>query len=488
MNTRNTNPWWDTASRDEIHHRQDALLRRFLKDRVVPFSTYYGKLFKDRGIAVGDIHGTDDLNLLPFTSKAELENPRDFVIVPDEAVLMRQWSTLRYAAIHGPTAAKVMLEEELRPIFLTSTTGRSAAPVPFLYTQHDLANLQECGRRLMVVCKSDPGWRHLNAFPFAPHLAFWLAHYAGIGFNTFLLSTGGGKTLGTVGNLNLIAKIKPDAIIAMPTFAYHLLQQASATNLRWENLKRVVLGGEKLPAGMRRKLRALCEELGSPDVAIMSTYGFTEAKSAWSECMTAAGAAPTGFHTYPDMTFIEIVDPQTGERVPDGHPGEIVCTPLDARGTVVLRYRTGDLIEGGLTYEPCPVCGRTCPRLLGKISRVSDVHRLHIDKLKGTLVDFNVLENLLDDTDGLGAWQIELRKRYDDPLETDEVLVHVVPIDGTNPEILRQRIADRFTRAVEFKPNETIFHSWDEIRRMQGVGEELKERKVVDHRTKPEAV
>src|SRR5690606_23306282 len=143
----------------------------------------------------------------------------------------------------------------------------------------------------------------------------------------------------------------------------------------------------------------------------------------WTECMPPEGEETTGFHTYPDMVFLEVIDPETGDRVPDGQPGEIVCTPLDARGTVVIRYRTGDLIEGGITYEPCPHCGRTCPRLLGKISRVSDIRELNVNKLKGTLVDFNALENLLDDTDGLGTWQIELRKRHDDPWETDQVFV-----------------------------------------------------------------
>jgi Tfp pilus tip-associated adhesin PilY1 len=54
-----------------------------------------------------------------------------------------------------------------------------------------------------------------------------------------------------------------------------------------------------------------------------------------------------------------------------------------------LRYSTGDIAEGGLTWEKCPNSGRTCPRLLGPITRVSEVKELHIDKLKGTLVNFN---------------------------------------------------------------------------------------------------
>lgn len=475
------NPWWENPSRDEIHRRQNALLRRYLRQRLVPFTPYYRKLFADHDIDARDIRSTDDLTQLPFTSKRDLANPRDFVISPDPADLKRQWSTILSAITRGPGRTQAALERELRPILLTSTTGRSSEPVPFLYTQHDIERLKEGGRRMMQLCQSRTDWRHLNAFPFAPHLAFWLAHYAGTGFGTFMLSTGGGKTMGTEGNLRLIDKIDPEAILGMPTFLYHLLQQGTENGSRWTKLKRLVLGGEKVPAGMRRKLRALCAELGSPDVAIMSTYGFTEAKVAWTECLPNDPDKSSGFHLYPDMAFIEIIDPDTGERVPDEHPGEIVITPLDARGSVLLRYRTGDLIEGGITYKPCPHCGRTCPRLLGKISRVSDVKRLHIDKLKGSLVDFNALENLLDDTDDLGAWQLEIRKRNDDPLATDVIIVHAVATDG-DTRGLRATIEKRFRQTTEFSPDDIVFHSSEEMRKMQQVGKALKEMRVVDNR------
>jgi phenylacetate-CoA ligase len=478
-----TSTWWANAPREETHRRQGALLKRFLQTRAVPFTAFYRNMFSENSIDPRDIRTTDDLIKLPFTSKADFTNPRDFVIIPDEAVLKKQWRTILRGLSIGTTRTKSALEKELRPILLTSTTGRSSAPVPFLHTAHDLARLEEGGRRLMQLCQSDSSNRHVNAFPFAPHLAFWQAHYAGTGHNTFVLSTGGGKTVGTDGNIRIIDKIDPDAIIAMPTFLYHLLQEGTAAGSRWKNLKRLVLGGEKVPAGMRRKLKELCSEMGAPDVAIMSTYGFTEAKMAFTECLTTNGDEPSGFHIYPDMCFIEIIDPETGNRVPDKTPGEIVLTQLDSRGTIVLRYRTGDLIEKGITSEPCPHCGRTCPRLLGKISRVSDFKNLHIDKLKGTLVDFNSLENILDDTEGLGAWQVELRKRNDDPFESDIVIVHAAIMKG-DEEHLRESIHDRFLRSTEFAPNEIKFHTWDEMRKMQGVGKELKEQKVKDSRPK----
>jgi len=482
MISKRKNQWWENASPDEIKRRQSILLHALLKNRIVPFAAHYRRMFEENGLTADDIKSTDDLVKLPFTSKRDLGETRDFVIIPDEAVLKKQWWTLRKVLRYGPRRAKEMLAEELRPIHMTSTTGRSSEPVPFLYTKHDLDNLEIGGKRLMEICQADNSWRIINAFPFAPHLAFWQAWYAGLGHTCFVLCTGGGKVMGTEGNVNMINKIQPDAVIAMPTFLYHLMQEAASQGVKCPNLKRLVLGGEKVPMGMRKKLRELSAAIGAPDVQIISTYGFTEAKLAFAECCPPSGEEPSGFHLYPDMAFVEVIDPDTGERVPDGAPGEIVFTPLEARGSVVLRYRTGDLIEGGITYEPCPHCGRTSPRLVGKISRVSDIKRLHIDKVKGTLVDFNTLEHLLDDTEGVGAWQIELRKHNDDPLERDEIIVHAAAISDTGSTAIEESIAQRMRDATELSPNAIYFHSWDTMREMQGVGKELKEQKVVDNR------
>lgn len=482
MSQPRTTWWWENASPDEQRSLQGLRLRKFLREAVVPFSPYYGEMFRQRGIGWQDFQSIDDLDLLPLTSKVDLVNPRNFILQPDSAVLRKRGSTIASALIRGTEATKERLEREWRPVLMTSTTGRAAAPVPFFYTQYDLDRLSMGGRRMMEICQSDPSFRHVNAFPFAPHLAFWQGHHASLGFNAFMISTGGGKALGTEGNIRLIDRVDPDAVIAMPTFLYHLLQQAAVGGSRWVNLKRIVLGGEKVPDGMRQKIVALCEELGSPDVSVMSTYAFTEAKMAWTECRVAHDKTPTGFHLYPDMGIVEIVDPTSGKRVPDGYPGEIVFTPLDSRGTVVLRYRTGDVTDGGLIHERCPACGRTCPRIVGNVSRLTDRHQLNIDKLKGTLVDFSELEHFLDDTREIGAWQIELRKRNDDPLECDEVIVHAVPMNGLSGDALRELVMRRFREKAEFSPNNVLLHNWDEMRQLQGVGRELKEQKIVDHR------
>ncbi|NOY00756.1 MAG: phenylacetate--CoA ligase, partial [Verrucomicrobia bacterium] len=233
-------------------------------------------------------------------------------------------------------------------------------------------------------------------------------------------------------------------------------------------------------------LRALAAKLGSHNVEVMATYAFTESKTAWPECPTHDNeqSEPSGYHLYPDLGIIEIVNPETGEPMPDGEPGEIVYTPIDSRGSVVIRYRTGDCISGGITYEPCPQCGRKCPRLRGRISRVSDIHRLQIGKIKGTLVNFNDLEHILDDIDGIGVWQIEIRKVNDDPMEPDEIIVHVQAEDAQNEKQLSDKITQQFQSDAEIRPNRVEFHNTETLKEMQGVGVLIKEDKIVDHRPK----
>jgi phenylacetate-coenzyme A ligase PaaK-like adenylate-forming protein len=364
---------------------------------------------------------------------------------------------------------------------MTATTGRSSEPVPFLYTQHDLDNLLLSGRALMEIAGSLKDDRMINMFPFSPHLAFWQAHYASLAQGVFCIGTGGGKVSGTEGNLRTLRKVQPQVLIGMPTFIYHVMHAAVEEGVSDPNLRKLVLGGEKVPAGMRRKLRHLAEQIGAKDVDVISTYGFTEAKMAWPECPTPPGERSTGFHIPSNLALIEIVDPETGKQQPFGSPGEIVFTPLDARGSVVLRYRTGDIIDGGLDYAPCPACGRLDPRLVGNISRRSEFRELSIGKLKGTLVDFNELEHVLDDAPGVGAWQIEIRKRNDDPLELDELVLHVNATNGSGTSF-QDKLSDLFAERVEVRPNRIQLHTADAMRRLQGVGTQLKELKIVDHR------
>lgn len=479
---------WQRLPEKVLRRAQGQRLQRYLEEVVAPFSPHYRHLFRELGLRPQAIRSIEDLRHLPFTTKADLLNTpaqpqrfREFVLAPDPKILSRRPSVALQAMLHGREQVKKELESEFRPVFITFTTGRSAEPSPVLYTQRDLAHLATAGRRVVEVCGARREDRLFNTFPFAPHLAFWLAHYAGTASGTMLLSSGGGKVMGTEGNLRNLGKFKPDVLIGIPTFIYHLLHQAAEQGLRCENLRRIVLGGEKVSNGLRQKLRDLARELGA-SVDVLATYGFTEAKLAWPECPFPQDQSASGYHLYPDLGILEIIDPETGQSLPAGQPGEIVYTPLDARGTVLLRYRTGDFTDGGLTYEPCPHCGRTLPRVLGNISRQSEVKEMHLDKIKGTLVDFNELAHLLDEAPQVGAWQVELRKVNDDPHELDELILHVETINGADRAKLSRELSQRCHERIDLHPNRIFFHSADEMRELQGVGRVLKEERLVDRR------
>lgn len=482
---KNRNPW-HLLPEATVRQKQIEKLRYYLQQTVLPFSNFY----RDRwaGFRVENLRSFADLSHFPFTSKADFsggqEAIRSFVLVPDKRVLARRPSTILRALRQGRVAVAEAFEREFRPLLMTSTTGRSAEPIPFLYTAHDIEVLKQAGALVMEVCGAEREMKMLNLFPFAPHLAFWITHYAGTEFGVFVLGSGGGKVMGTEGNLRLMQRIKPDVLIGMPTFLYHLLNCAIADNLKMPQLRKIVLGGEKVPIGMRRKLRKLAADLGAEKIDILSTYGFTEAKMAWAECPHPAGAPSPGYHVSPHLGIVEIVDPVHGTPVGLEKPGEIVFTPLEARGSVVLRYRTGDVIDGGLTYERCPYCGRRMPRLVGNISRKSEVREMRLEKLKGTLIDFNALEHVLDDCEWVGTWQLELRKRNDDPLEVDELILHV-QTDGSHPEEkVKEALCGLFAAKTEITPNRIEIHLQAEMRKLQGVGTELKELRLVDHRPK----
>jgi phenylacetate-coenzyme A ligase PaaK-like adenylate-forming protein len=480
---------WDSRDRAAVLALQGRKLHRYLRDYVMPFSPHYRELFCSEGLSPDDVRSVADLRRLPFTRKEDLlptaecpRRPLDFALQPDAAVLRRRASTLLRAMLRGPSRAREELNREWRPIFMTSTTGRSSEPVPFLYTHHDLHLLGVGSGRIMEMGAVASDERMMNLFPFAPHLAFWYMHAAGLEKTVFSLATGGGKVLGTEGNIRAIVKVKPHVLVAMPTFLYHVLQLAVENGERIEGLRLLVLGGEKVPEGTRRKLGTLCEKLGSPGARIMATYGFTEAKLAWSECPAAPGEPSFGYHLYPDLGIIEIVDPESGEPVPDGRGGEIVWTPLEQRGTVVLRYRTGDLCEHGLDWSRCPGCGRLVPRMVGRISRVSDFRALRFQKVKGTIVDFNELEHALDDLPGLGAWQVELRKAHDDPFDVDELVVHLARNGAGDTETLGRLVGETLKARFEVAPNRIEFHSPEQLRALQKVGVAIKERKIADNR------
>lgn len=472
--------------RRELQGLQNRLLAEFLQEDLVPFSPYYSKLFAEHRISPDEIETMADLERIPFTTKADIldaldKDPLAFVLQPTAEKILEHWPLSRKLPlgvrkmIRGEEDVKRVLEKEYLPIFMTATTGRTSNPISFLYSKADIARLSVAGRRTADVIGLTRADRCINLFPYAPHLAFWQVAFAGFEAGIFMLSTGGGKTIGTAGNIRALAKVKPACIIGVPSYVYHVLRGAEAENIKLPNLTTIVLGAEKIPPGLREKLIELSVRLGAKPPRVTGTYGFTEAKMAWSECGGAQG-----YHLYPDMEIIEIVDPETGKVQPEGVGGEIVYTSLGARGTTVLRYRTGDISEGGITWEPCPHCHRTLPRLSSNITRLSNRKGFQLTKVKGTLVDLNHIVAILSEIGEIEEWQIEIAKFGDDPAEVDIIVLYVSPSQGAS--IDADGISRRIFEATEVAVNRVVVQTLPEMVERLGFETEMKEKRIVDRR------
>ncbi|MEK8022896.1 MAG: AMP-binding protein [Candidatus Hydrogenedentota bacterium] len=476
----------------EMKRLQDRLLVDFLREDLVPFSSYYAKLFDEQDIDVDEINAVSDLAGLPFTTKSDLiaaldEDPLAFVLRPTADLIRAHWPLARKLPLlarklfKGEADVKRVLEKEYLPIFMTATTGRAAKPVSFLYTRADMYRLRTAGRRTADVIGLTSADRCINLFPYAPHLAFWQVAFAGFESGIFMLSTGGGKTIGTAGNIRAMEKVKPTCLLGVPSYVYHILRCAEKEGLKLSSINTIVLGAEKVPPGLKERLSDLVVRLGGKPPRVVGTYGFTEAKMAWSECDGGTqGRESSGYHLYPDMEIIEIVEPETGRVVGEGESGEIVYTSLDGRGTAVLRYRTGDYCEGGITYGPCPHCGKTLPRLSSNITRLSNVKDVSLTKVKGTLVDLNHIASLLSDASEIEEWQLEISKLNDDPSEVDVMTLSFTPVAGARiePKEISRRIFD----ATEVALNKVEVLALPEMVAKLGLETELKEKRIIDRR------
>ena len=483
--------------RAEQRALQGHLLQQYVREQLYPFSPFYRALFDRAGVRPEQIRSVDDLQRLPLSSKRDLlptaEDPqrfKQFVLQPDAASIKRAWPLGRKLGLlwqkwtQGVPAVKARIRDEYAPCFMTFTTGRSAEPVPFFYSPHDLRNLRETGGRLIDVMGLEPDYRVANIFPYAPHLAFWQVFFAGQAAGMMVLSTGGGKVMGSSGDLRAMSRLKADALIGVPGYVYHLLRRAAAERMDLSSLRCVVLGAERVPPGMKDKLQVLLGQVGAKNVRIFGTYGFTEARMAFAECPTKDNAY-TGYHLYPDLAIFEVVDPRTGEVLPEGSDGELVFTPLHARASTVFRYRTGDLVRGGLRWEPCPHCGRTVPRISSDLTRESSLKDLQLLKVKGTLVNLEDCAVLLGSMAEVEEWQIELRKKDDDPMEVDEMTVHLALRGNVDPQQAAAKVRDLFHTRLELTPNHVEFLGLEPMLRKIGMETEMKERRFVDARPRP---
>jgi phenylacetate-CoA ligase len=362
------------------------------------------------------------------------------------------------------------------------TTGRTALPTQFVYAPPDMDRLHVIGKRIAEIVGILPDDRTLNVFPFAPHLAFWQAFAVGQANATLMLHTGGGKVMGTAGNVMALQRMQPNIIIGVPGYVYHMLRQAQSSGVRLEKLTRVCLGGERVPLPLKARLGELCEEMGRPGVRVQSVWGFTESRQCWAECTPPDHDTTYGFHTYPDFEVFECIDPATGESVGPGERGEIVYSTVTGRGSCVLRYRTGDIAEDGIVYDPCPGCGRIVPRVSTNLSRRSDITEFQLTKIRGTSVDLNNFLPAMAEVADVVEWQLIVRKAHDDPDDLDEIVLHIAVRDGCDEAALKAMLTKKLLADTEVAPNVIDILPLARLEADLGLDTQLKELRIRDLR------
>jgi len=490
--------WGNIArlSKNEIRDLQNGKLRKFISEQVYPFSPHYRQLFDSHKIRPGQIRSIEDLSHIPFTSKLDFIGATpasdkfvDFILQPDKEKIQKAWPLFRKLQLaflslaRGADYTKNKISSEYRPIFTTFTTGTTNRPVPFAYSDYDIRNLYLSGARMIRSFGMEDNERGVNLFPFAPHLAFWQVVFGGFSSGVLILSTGGGKVMNSEGTVAALLKMKPSVIIGVPSYVYHVLRLAAERGVKMDFAKKVVLGAARLSEPFKFKIRTVLESMGATDVSVFGTYGFTEARSAWVECPAPPGIS-SGYHLYPDKEIFEVVDPETGEVKKEGEDGEIVYTSIDARGSVVIRYRTGDFVKGGITWEPCPYCKLTVPRISSDITRLSDVRDLKLSKIKGTLVNLSHLTSVLTDFPEISEWQVEIKKKDNDPFEVDELVVYVAANHGVKTPELSDAIKRKISAATEVTPNEVVFFNLPEMIKRLELETSSKEKRIIDARPK----
>jgi phenylacetate-coenzyme A ligase PaaK-like adenylate-forming protein len=276
--------------------------------------------------------------------------------------------------------------------------------------------------------------------------------------------------------------MQPNILLGVPGYVYHMLRQAQISGVRLEKLTRICLGGERVPMPLKARLGEICEQMGRPGVHVQSVFGFTESRQCWAECSPPNHDTTYGFHTYPDFDVFECIDPATGEPVGPGERGEIVYSTLAGRGSCVLRYRTGDIAEDGIVYDPCPGCGRIVPRVSINLSRRSDVTEFQLTKIRGTLVDLNNFLPSMASVADVVEWQLIVRKANDDPDDLDEIALHIAVRDGCDEAALKEMLTKKLLAETEVAPNIIDILPLAQLEADLGLDTQLKELRIRDLR------
>lgn len=279
---------------------------------------------------------------------------------------------------------------------------------------------------------------------------------AGLMFDEALIRIGCTVIPAGVGNTELQVQVMRDlrvtGYVGTPSFLMTLLEKAKEMGIvpgDGLSLQVALVAAEMLPESLRAAFR---DRFG---VCVRQCYGTADVGSLGYECAQAKG-----MHV-PDEIVLELLDPATGEPVPDGAIGEVVVT-LPSRVYPLVRFATGDLSI--LTRDPCP-CGRTSPRLVRIVGRVDQV-----TKVKGMFVHPEQVVQLESRFPQLERIQLVITREGHE----DRMLIQAVAAAGTPvTEELAGRIAEAAREITRLK---------GEVRFVAGAEVVEKEKKIVDRR------
>ncbi|WP_371363790.1 Phenylacetate-coenzyme A ligase [Sporomusa rhizae] len=343
---------------------QFAKLKTLLQ-RVQQNSVFYQNKFKEAGFDIDTIQDPSDIAYIPFTTKEELREayPLNIQAVPDEEIIR----------IH-------------------SSSGTTGKPIIIPYTAKDVDDWAEIMRRCLIVA----GVTAKDRVQVTPGYGLWTA---GIGFQAGVERVGAMTIPMGPGNtekqLQMMMDLESTAIIATSSYALLLAEEIHKHGLKEHiHLRKAILGSERWGEKMRTRIS---EELG---VELYDIYGLTEIYGPGISISCSAG---NGLHYWDDYLLFEIINPQTGQIVPDGEFGELVITTLTKEGAPLIRYRTRDITRF-LTGE-CP-CGMTHPRHDVILGRTDDMV-----KVKGVNIYPGQVDDVLKHVEGISSeYQIVLER------------------------------------------------------------------------------
>lgn len=325
-------PEMETMSVEEIKKIQDEKLVKQVKN-VYDNVKYYRDLMDKKGVKPEDIKGIQDLHKLPFLKKDDLREA-----YPDGLLAVDRKECVR---IH-------------------STSGTTGKRVVAFYTQHDIDLWEECCARAIVAAGGSKEDVCQVCYGYGLFTGGSGLHGGShkVGCLTLPMSSGN-----TERQIQFMMDLGSTILCCTPSYAAYLGESLKERGYRPEDnkLKAGIFGAEPWTEEMRRDIE---KALG---IKAYDIYGLTELSGPGVafEC-----EAQTGMHINEDHFIAEIIDPNTGEVLPEGTKGELVFTSLDKEAFPMLRYRTRDICI--LTREKCS-CGRTFIKMAKPMGRSDDM-------------------------------------------------------------------------------------------------------------------